>query len=502
VLGAGGQFAGPRPVTNLPCASPVKRAPVKFPRDLIFEDPGVAMYSGYVNVTPDDYLFYWMVEAQEGAPKDSPIIVWSNGGPGCSAMEGATTEIGPLLMFGVKGNSDAFSGKLSVNPFAWNREAHLLFVDQPRYVGFSCGTGPHVESSVEAGKDMVSFLVGWRQTFPEHAHRSFVFASESYGGHFVPAWTSAILDYNSGASEPLEIAGIHIGNGIVNRSIQDTVESFVEFQKMEGLIPLWAHPRTMDEARFLMHQTLKYKPNQYDYRIKSLDCCGCYGYNYAPWSEWLLLDEVTRALNVCGDAGKKAFAGCAGGCITSPSIDRFDRNDKFDYSGALARALELGIPVTLTYGMQDLSCDYHGGYSMASSLEWSGAKAFAAAPLQDLLVEGSLNGKTKTAGGLTWIQVQGSGHMIPANNPAAAYSGISAILRRWRNALPQQKFSVFSAETPLAGASSFMLVTLTSLLVVFVVLCAGAAGARRLSSESWSSSTEHFSHTETRALIS
>ncbi len=53
------------------------------------------------------------------------------------------------------------------------------------------------------------------------------------------------------------------------------------------------------------------------------------------------------ALHVCGEAGYDAFAGTAGGCIT---LAGFDANDKFDYSGALGRALDAGISVLLYYG--------------------------------------------------------------------------------------------------------------------------------------------------------
>ncbi|MFS7914546.1 putative carboxypeptidase D [Helianthus anomalus] len=51
--------------------------------------------------------------------------------PGCSSVGyGATHEIGPFIV-GTDGND------LQVNPYSWNREANMLFLETPVGVGFS-----------------------------------------------------------------------------------------------------------------------------------------------------------------------------------------------------------------------------------------------------------------------------------------------------------------------------------------------------------------------------
>jgi len=410
---------------GLPCDRPVKRAPVVFPENLITGGTtDEVMYSGYVNVTESDHLFYWLAEAQAGAPADAPLVIWTNGGPGCSAMEGMTTEHGPLILYDVKEDGRLFSGKLSKNPYAWNREAHVLYVDQPRYVGYSCGTGPFVTSSLEAGRDMVTFLRGWRLLFPEHAHRNIIFAAESYGGHYMPAWTAAVMDYNIGAFDPIRLIGMAIGNGIVNETIQGS--SFPEFARRQGLIPRNDTLSSEWGARELMKTHLGYEPNYYDYRLAEQDCCGCSSYNYQSFSAWHMREDVMSALNVCGASGAKAFGDCAAGCVVLPE---FDKNDQFSYSGAIGRALERGIRVTFYYGMQDTACNYVGGFAMASSIEWTGAQEFISTPLEDLRIGGVATGSYKSSGGLTWIQVEGAGHMVPINNPAAASFAISTLIK-------------------------------------------------------------------------
>lgn len=127
--------------------------------------------------------------------------------------------------------------------------------------------------------------------------------------------------------------------------------------------------------------------------------------------------QVLTALNVCGDAGVDAFAGSAGGCI---SMGSFDAKDTFDYSGALARALDAGVPVTLYYGKTDTACNYVGGLAMANTISWKGTSGFAAAPLTALDSAGAEMGQIKSYGGLTFIQVWCSPPHPPLSTPTPA----------------------------------------------------------------------------------
>lgn len=417
--------------TELPCLNPAKRAKVDFPESLLLGGGAQpVMYSGYVNVTEQDFLFYWFAEAQAGADPGAPLIVWSNGGPGCSAMEGMTTEHGPLILFGVRDEGGTFPGKLSENPYSWNRNAHVLYVDQPRYVGYSCGTGPAVTSSEGVGKDFVAFLRGWRRLFPEHSRRELILASESYGGRYVAAWYAAMADHNSRASdeERLTTTGIILGNGLVDEAAQG--DSFTEFARRQGLIPEHSAATSSKQAREMIAKNLGYQPNYYDYRLREKECCGCSSYNYKAWGDWLLREDVAKALNVCGDAGTKAFGGCAAGCISLPD---FDKDSTFNAKAAVSQALDDGVKVTLYYGMQDMACNYVGGYFLAASLRWRGSGAFRKAPFEDLAIGGMDIGKLKSWGGLdggklTYLQVDGAGHMVPINSPAAATFAIGTLL--------------------------------------------------------------------------
>ena len=72
------------------------------------------------------------VAADGGAGTDGsavPIIVWLQGGNGCSSMIGAFSENGPYY------SPDGTN--LNANPGSWHQLAHMLFLDRPAGAGYS-----------------------------------------------------------------------------------------------------------------------------------------------------------------------------------------------------------------------------------------------------------------------------------------------------------------------------------------------------------------------------
>ena len=54
----------------------------------------VKQHSGYLDIAEDKHLFFWFFEAREN-PETAPLILWMNGGPGCSSSTGLLFELGP-----------------------------------------------------------------------------------------------------------------------------------------------------------------------------------------------------------------------------------------------------------------------------------------------------------------------------------------------------------------------------------------------------------------------
>ncbi|XP_073040754.1 serine carboxypeptidase-like 34 [Primulina eburnea] len=175
-------------------------------------------YSGYVNVNQSHgrALFYWFFEATK-LPHKKPLLLWLNGGPGCSSIGyGALEELGPFL-------SQKGQPELKFNKNTWNKAANLLFVESPVGVGFSyTNTSADIKQLGDniTALDSYIFLVNWFRRFPQYKNQDFYISGESYAGHYVPQLAEFILDRNRklGKSDDLYInlKGILIGNAVLD----------------------------------------------------------------------------------------------------------------------------------------------------------------------------------------------------------------------------------------------------------------------------------------------
>lgn len=93
------------------------------------------MYSGYLDGGDNKSLHYWFFESRSNTSTTDPVVLWLNGGPGCSSLLGAVGEVGPLLF---KENSTEWAD--TVNNYTWNNRSNLLFLEMPAGVGFSLDT--------------------------------------------------------------------------------------------------------------------------------------------------------------------------------------------------------------------------------------------------------------------------------------------------------------------------------------------------------------------------
>ncbi|XP_040965866.1 serine carboxypeptidase-like 27 isoform X2 [Gossypium hirsutum] len=161
-------------------------------------------YSGYVTVNEEAgrALFYWFIESPlNRRPETRPLILWLNGGPGCSSVAyGAAEEIGP---FRIRPDGKT----LYSNPYAWNKLANTLFLESPAGVGFSY---------TNTTSDL--YTSGDKRT-----------------GHYVPQLAQIVYERNKGVQNPvINFKGFMVGNAVTD-DYHDFVGTF-EYWWTHGLI--------------------------------------------------------------------------------------------------------------------------------------------------------------------------------------------------------------------------------------------------------------------------
>ena len=202
-------------------------------------------WAGHLPASPGGtkYFFYWLFapEMNEDAVlndnNDVPLLIWLNGGPGCSSMDGLFLENGP---FRLQLNETTQQYQLNTDDhYSWHKlPAYTLYIDQPVGTGLSFTTNRQYPSNdAELSTDFYYFL----QSFLDFHRDKFVvssddndhnqqqqqilslnrplhFSGESYAGHYIGIYVNHILQQNRDAHNNIYIpmAGAAIGNGWVD----------------------------------------------------------------------------------------------------------------------------------------------------------------------------------------------------------------------------------------------------------------------------------------------
>ncbi|CAN4082689.1 unnamed protein product [Withania somnifera] len=405
-------------------------------------------YSGYVtaNQIAGRALFYWLTEAMD-EPLSKPLVIWLNGGPGCSSVAyGASEEIGPFRI------SKTASG-LYLNKFSWNKLANLLFLETPAGVGFSYSnrsadlldTGDY-----RTAKDSLQFLIHWMNRFPRYRHREVYITGESYAGHYVPQLAREIVHYNANSKNPINLKGFMVGNAVTDNY----------YDNLGTVTYWWSHAMVSDKTYRQLVNTCNFRRHKESNECESL-------YYYAMDQEFGNIDQYNIYAPPCNNSD--------GGTSTRQTMNLPHQPYKLSgYDPCTEKYAEIyynrpdvqkamhanttGIPYKWTACSETLNRNWNdtddsvlpiyreliaAGLRIwvfsgdvdsvvpvtATRYSLAQLKLSTTIPWYPWYVKKQVGGWTEVYKGLTFATVRGAGHEVPLFKPRAAYQLFSSFLR-------------------------------------------------------------------------
>ncbi|KVI11734.1 serine carboxypeptidase II-2-like [Cynara cardunculus var. scolymus] len=405
-----------------------------------------AHYAGYVTVNQESgrALFYWLTEAVQD-PASKPLILWLNGGPGCSSVAfGMAEEIGPFHV-------DKDGKSVYLNPYSWNNVANLLFLDSPVGVGYSySNTSSDLMSNGDkrTAADSLEFVLNWLERFPEYKGRDFYITGESYAGHYVPQLSQAIVRYNkANAGSPINLKGYMVGNALTD-DYSDHVGLF-QFMWAAGMISDQTYKKLNDvcnkesfihpssECDHMTDIAYQEMGNIDPYSIFTPPCStngitkrllrrwhnvGQIGQSYDPCTEqhslvYFNLPEVQNALHVYQSNSKSRWETC------SNVVGMYWKDSPISVLDVHQELISSGLRVWIFSGDTDAVIPVTSTRYSIDALNLT-----TISPWRAWYDDGQVGGWTQKYEGLTFVTVRGAGHEVPLHKPKQALTLVKSFL--------------------------------------------------------------------------
>ncbi|RHY87169.1 hypothetical protein DYB35_010607 [Aphanomyces astaci] len=365
-------------------------------------------YAGHIPLPSNGQnMFYWLVES-ESNPSTDPLVLWLNGGPGCSSLGGLFTELGPFVV-----QSD-----LSVkrNPYAWNRKANMVFLESPAGVGFSQPVLNDTDYNDNFTTDRAyEFLEQFLELYPRYKNREFYITGESYAGIYIPFLVHKLV---ASPIANLSLTGFAIGNPFTDNIIDGTGECTSECESaLEAGISMseWDNSDVLNQY-YIYGDVCKLQSNNQsktlipNKNIRPLTHRGLVGPCQDVYTaSYLQLPAVQTAIHVIPD--QIEWSDCSS-AVTSHYTRSDSALDKYP------TILQAGLKGLIYSGDADSNVNFIGterwltdeGLNLTVVEKW---QAWFGPDKQ-------LAGYTVRYTNLTFTTVKGAGHMVPAHRPLHA----------------------------------------------------------------------------------
>lgn len=397
-------------------------------------------HSGYLPVNSEggSEMFFIFYEAEDpvSGPDTTPIVLWLQGGPGCSSMFGMLYINGPYFIH--PNNLTLYR-----NPGSWTRRFGMLFVDQPIGTGYSVVAGGNIPNDeVTMAAHLYSTLQNFYKMHKVYRNRPLFVTGESYAGKYVPSISHYIVQaeaMNSGYADKMKklrdigaeverpvfkLGGMAIGNGFTDAETQTRYQAVVAWSM--GLID-WYQKQQAEaiqnevlellltkkylEARKKSDELLAYIANcsasatlEDIRRSQAYDAQDRVGL-------FMNLPEVKQEVGARQDI---TFESC------SRAVDQAMGYDVMKSVKNLVPDLLKFSHVMLYQGQFDAECGYAGNDAWLATLQWPGHEGFATTPRRIWTLRDEVLGYWKQFSTLTHVEIRNAGHMVPHDQPAVA----------------------------------------------------------------------------------
>lgn len=402
----------------------------------------VQQYSGYYKLTTGDKnYFYWAFESRND-PANDPVVLWMTGGPGCSSEVALFGENGPCHV-----NADGTG--TTTNPYSWNSNATLIYIDQPAGTGFSYGSGMD-HDEVGVANDMYDFLQQFMKAHPKLAALPFYAVGESYAGHYVPAVTHKIWQNNknlTAGAVKINLKGTSVGNGLTDPEVQygyyakmanstndhaplsaGTVNGMQKATagcqkaiagcQTGGAVACLAATESCNLGLLIPYTLTGMNP--YDMRIKCAKPPLCY--DFSNVGTYLERPEVLSAIGV---DSKHKWSSC--NKLVTIGFELAGDWMK-SYQQMIPDQLNDGIKVLIYAGDQDFICNWLGNQAWTQALPWPHQGDFNTTAPVDWNVAGKKAGELQSSNGFSFLRVLDAGHMVPRDQPENALAMLNAFI--------------------------------------------------------------------------
>ena len=432
-------------------------------------------YAGFLQVDAerDGNIFYWLIEKPKDADK-APLVIWMNGGPGCTSMDGLFLELGPFRLDGAKVD------QLKLNPYSWHNAANMLFIDQPVGTGYSytSRSDGYAKNDATINTHITEFLEKFftlheRYTSTDPAtgarkSRPLFFTGESHAGHYIPNMMAHLLERNAALPKnglSIDLRGAALGNPWIDPYHQyDASElahglGFITKGQLNSLREADARCKNLlKNGKLNQHVCFElldhvidaasasggHRLLMYDAR-KFVSRPGSFPPGHTDMEAYMNRADVRAALHATSSS-KQRFQECA-----DPPYLALQHQDGLGATPALVTVLDKGVQVLIFTGQFDLVCNHLGVEALLAALPWTGQADWQKAETSVWVVDRSPAGYVKVARNLQALVVLDSGHMVPMDQPARALDMFTKFLSATPIGAHTSSLKVSSKTPPAEG---------------------------------------------------